>query len=53
MMVLPDKTATVCEFEPVTETCRVKQDGSDHGFDTKSKGTSYGTMIDLDYEILM
>lgn len=29
MMVLLDKTATVCEFEPVTETCRVKQDGSD------------------------
>ncbi|KKZ84199.1 hypothetical protein RPHASCH2410_PD04650 (plasmid) [Rhizobium phaseoli Ch24-10] len=52
-MVLPDKTATVCEFEPVTETCRVKQSGSDHGFETKLKGTSYETMIDLDGKILM
>ena len=51
--MLSDKTATVCEFEPVTETGRVKQNGSDHGFDTKSKGTSYETMIDRDGEILM
>lgn len=51
--MLPDKTATVCEFEPATETCPVKQGGSDHGFDTKSKEARYETVIDLDGEILM
>lgn len=53
IVVLPDKTATVCEFEPATETCRVEQGGSDHGFDTKSTEARYETMIDLDGEILM
>jgi len=52
-VVLPDKTATVCEFEPATERSRVEQGGSDHGFDTKSTEARYETIIDLDGEILM
>jgi hypothetical protein len=52
-VVLPNMTATVCEFEPATETHRVMNSGSDHGFDTNSEEARYELMIDLDVEILM
>ena len=40
-------------LDRATETCRVEQGGSDHGFDTKSTEARYETMIDLDGKILM
>ena len=35
IMVQPFRAATVCEFEPVLETGRVMQFGSDHGYRNK------------------
>ncbi|AVA25998.1 hypothetical protein NXC24_PC01567 (plasmid) [Rhizobium sp. NXC24] len=53
MMVLPNAAATVCEFEPATETCRVMRSGSDVGCDINRKDANYEPVIDLDGEILM
>ena len=41
IMVQPFRAATVCEFEPVLETGRVMQFGSDHGYRKTMTGESY------------